>query len=93
MQNTVILKELYFLKIFILKFYGIRRRRNSHMEELCEGQIEGIATNNICLTLLNILGSHEVTSFIFQMQQQKHSSPCPPAPTSGSYTLVGKFFW
>lgn len=63
------------------------------MEELCEGQIEGIATNNICLTLLNILGSHEVTSFIFQMQQQKHSSPCLPAPTSGSYTLVGKFFW
>lgn len=47
----------------------------------------------LCLTVLNILGSHEVTSFIFQMQQQKHSSPCLPAPTSGSHTLVGKFFW
>lgn len=47
----------------------------------------------LCSALLNILGSHEVTSSsIFQMQQQKDSSPCPPAPTSGSHTLVGNYF-
>lgn len=45
-----------------------------------------------CLALLNTLGSHEVTSSIFQTQQQKDSSPCRPAPTSGSHTLVGNYF-
>lgn len=49
----------------------------------------------LCLAFLNILGSHEVTSFIFQMAATKalFSSPFPPAPTKGGHTLVGKIFW
>nr|KAF6363102.1 hypothetical protein mPipKuh1_010099 [Pipistrellus kuhlii] len=46
----------------------------------------------LCSALVNLLGSHELTSSIFQMQQQKDSSPCPPAPTSGSHTPVGSYF-
>jgi len=45
----------------------------------------------LCLALVDILGSHEVTSCIFEMAATK-ALFFTSAPTSGSHTLVGKIF-
>lgn len=62
------------------------------MGELCEGQIEGMATNNIMLgTCSHFSVPKKLPPVYLRWQQQKHSSS-PPAPTSGGHTLVGRVF-
>lgn len=93
MQKTAILRALLcFLKIcHFLNWWCKVREKGSCGSYVKVGWREWPLIL-LCLAVLNILGSHEVTSSIFQMQQQKDFSPCPPAPTSGSHTPVGNYF-
>lgn len=93
MQKTAILKAfLCFLKICHFLNLWCKMREKGSCGSSVKVRWREWPLIILCSALLNILGSHEVTSSIFQMQQQKDSSPCPPAPTSGSHTPVGNYF-
>nr|XP_055115492.1 uncharacterized protein LOC129471143 [Symphalangus syndactylus] len=94
MQNTAIPKiSCVSSKYVTLKIYVIIWGRNDHVKKsYVKVRWREYPQIILCLAVLNILGSHEVTAFIFQMVATKalFSSLSLPAPTSGGHTLVGK---